>query len=207
MLRTSPADGGSHRKDSHSLFPLARTKAAAKGRRTVAVFTKSEVLKSNISRKRKSRSHSRSPVVEWGPPRSAGLKKLLKAHQSKRENARRRQRKFAQKLRATLGERSILELSSVKDPTRRDYLQRLEKFYEFVRFHQLEIKQEANLDTALCDFADQLYTSMEKAAQVGKSCRLLWSLCARRRGFPVFGRLSKAGEGWRLRRPDFPCPR
>ena len=82
-----------------------------------------------ITRRRGSRSRSPSGAVEWKPPRDAGLKRLLKAHQAKREKARVRQRKFAQKLRATTGERSILELNSVKEPTRKDYLQRLEKFY------------------------------------------------------------------------------
>ena len=104
----------------------------------MAVFSNSEARKSNgrtrspeledvISQKWRSRSRSPSCALEWKTPRDAGLKRLLTAHQPKREKAGVTQRKFAQKLRATLGERSILELNSVKEPTS-------EKFYDLVCF-------------------------------------------------------------------------
>ncbi|CAE7820938.1 unnamed protein product [Symbiodinium necroappetens] len=182
--------------------------------RTVAVLSKAEVQRANqrmkspgqeeiLSRKRKSRSRSPSVKAEWRPTRDAGLKKLLKSHRTQRERARRRQRVYAQKLRATLGERSILELNSVKEPTRRDYLQRLEKFYDFVRFHQLDIKRERELDAALCDYADSLYLDGESSTSGQKLQAALEFVRpeAAREGRLVLPRFRKALKGWRRMAP------
>ncbi|CAE7736810.1 unnamed protein product [Symbiodinium sp. CCMP2592] len=47
--------------------------------------------------------------------------------------------------------------------TERDYFNRLEKFYGFARFHQIDIKVESKLDEALCDYADHLYLNGESS--------------------------------------------
>ena len=213
MLRTSLADGGKLSQKARGLIPLVKMSATAGvSRRTVAVFSKTEVQRSNrrmkspgseevSSRKRKPRR--RLVATESKPLRDAGLKRLLRAHQTQREKARRRQRVFAQKLRATLGERSILEMNSVKEPTRKDYLQRLEKFYDFVRFHQLDVKRERQLDAALCDYADHQYLNGESSTSGQKLQAALEFVRpeAAREGRLVLPRFRKALKGWRRMAP------
>ena len=166
-----------------NLCPLAKAKTAAGGTRTVTVFTKSEVSKSNnrmkspdheevLSRKRKSRSRSKSTAVESKTPTECRAKE---ARISASERMHDSERKFAHRLRATWGE------APSWSPTMRDFLQRLEKFYDFVRFHQLEIKQKAVLDAALCDYMPTSCTSMARTAQQARSCKRRWSLFDRKR--------------------------
>ena len=54
-------------------------------------------------------------------PVSAGLRENLKLAAKKRAKARRRQQRHAEKLRASRGEKSLLEMGSVTDATRQDY--------------------------------------------------------------------------------------
>ena len=128
---------------------------------------------------------------------------LLKATQKKREKARARQRKFAKKLRASLGGHGLLEMASVKEATRKDYLNKLRGFYDFVSFHALSIQDEAGLDAALCDYGDVLYLD-------GESCnfgqKLLASLEfvrpeAARAGKLQLPRFKKSLKGWRRLAP------
>ncbi|OLP87305.1 hypothetical protein AK812_SmicGene31483 [Symbiodinium microadriaticum] len=79
---------------------------------------------------------------------------------AKRKIAADRQKKFALKLRATQGEKSILELSSVKEPQTCDYAKKLDGFYGFVAQHQLQIGDTKALDAALGDWADILYLNL-----------------------------------------------
>ncbi|CAE7886307.1 unnamed protein product, partial [Symbiodinium necroappetens] len=123
--------------------------------------------------------------------------------EAKRKRAADRQKKFELKLRATQGERSILELSSVKEPQRRDYAKKLDGFYGFVAQHQLQIADTKALDAALCDWADILYLN-------GEGCnygdKLLAALEFERPEFAREGkvhlpRYRRALKGWRRMAP------
>ena len=73
---------------------------------------------------------------EGKAPLEKGLRMMLKASKSKIERARQRQRKYGKKLRASRGEMSLLEMNSVKEPTRKDYSRRLDEFYEHPSRHR-----------------------------------------------------------------------
>ena len=78
-------------------------------------------------------------------------------------------------------------------------LQRLEKFYyDFVRFHLLDISREPELDAALCEYADQQFLN-------GESCsagqRLQAALEFVRPEAAREGQLRKALKGWRRMAP------
>lgn len=171
----------------------ANQRAAAKGR---------DMEPSTSSRKRghAEMERMRSPSKH---PASRSLRTLLRGHQAKRKRAADRQKKFELKLRATQGERSILELSSVKEPQRRDYAKKLDGFYGFVAQHQLQIADTKALDAALCDWADILYLN-------GEGCnygdKLLAALEFERPEFAREGkvhlpRYRRALKGWRRMAP------
>ncbi|CAE7038510.1 unnamed protein product [Symbiodinium sp. CCMP2592] len=145
------------------------------------------------------------PQIKQGfmEPENWSLKTLLKGHQAKRKRAADRQKKFAMKLRATQGERSILELSSVKEPQRRDYAKKLDGFYGFVEQYQLRIADTSALDAALCDWADILYLNGEGSNYGDK---LLASLEFERPEFAREGKVNlprfrRALKGWRRMAP------
>ena len=190
--------------------------AAAKSnpKRVVKVFTKQEVVRANgrlrsphrkdpspVARRSRSRSLSMEKTTRL--PRSAGLTKLLNSVKLKRERARRRQKKYGQRLRASLGERTILESHSVREETHKNYVQKLEKFYEFVLFYQLSIRTQAELDAALCDYADHLYLCGENCSS---GARLQAALEhhrpeAIREGQLHLPRFKRAMKGWRRLAP------
>ena len=197
-------------------LPSAKDTSAAK--RKIVVFTRveseranarmaardqsSEITETTEPRKRK-KSPSPLRVAQGKGPAQPGIRCLLKATQKKREKARARQRKFAKKLRASLGGHGLLEMASVKEATRKDYLNKLRGFYDFVSFHALSIQDEAGLDAALCDYGDVLYLD-------GESCnfgqKLLASLEfvrpeAARAGKLQLPRFKKSLKGWRRLAP------
>ena len=206
-------------------LPIAKDTSAAK--RKIVVFTRmeseranarmaardqsSEITETTEPRKRK-KSPSPLGVAQGKGPAQPGIRCLLKATQKKREKARTRQRKFAKKLRASLGGHRLLEMASVKEATRKDYLNKLRGFYDFVSFHALSIQDEAGLDAALCDYGDVLYLD-------GESCnfgqKLLASLEfvrpeAARAGKLQLPRFKKSLKGWRRLAPTqtrLPMPR
>ena len=110
-------------------------------------------------RRRRSRSPSRMREVTGKKPVGSGLRAVIKSVAEKRRKAQERQRKYEKRLRATHGhgERSLLEMGSVKKAQRLDYAKRLEQFYLFVAHYQLPVSDEKELDEALCDYADFLY--------------------------------------------------
>ena len=183
--------------------------------RTVKVFTKQQAIDANrrmeigeaFREPRENAKRKRDPSPTREPTgrtvRPAGLMSMLKATQRKRERARARQKKFTSRLRATVGELSILEVSSVKTSTRQDYLNKLRGFYEFTAFHQLETRDEAQLDKALCDYADVQYLNGEDS-NFGQ--KLLAALEfqrpeAAREGRLQVTRFRRALKGWRRMAP------
>lgn len=99
-----------------------------------------------------------------GLPACQQLRGLLREHKKKRERALGRLRKYSKKMRATRGEKGLLEMASIKEPQRKDYARRLEMFYSFVLRYQLKIETEAELDAALCEFVDHLYLEGEDSS-------------------------------------------
>ena len=110
---------------------------------------------------------------EGKAPLEKGLRMMLKASKSKIERARQRQRKYGKKLRASRGEMSLLEMNSVKEPTRKDYSRRLDEFYDFVVINHIPVDTEEELDTALCEYADHMFLNGESSS-AGQALRL-WS--------------------------------
>ncbi|CAE7763388.1 NHX3 [Symbiodinium sp. CCMP2456] len=84
-----------------------------------------------------------------------------------------------------------------------DYLNKLKGFYEFTAFHQLETRDEAQLDEALCDYADDQYLNGEDS-NFGQ--KLLAALEfqrpeAAREGRLQVTRFRRALKGWRRMAP------
>ena len=181
----------------------------------VEVFGKSEVRLANgrchhpgepmenTGNRKRMRSPSVSPERRRRVEQLGGLRKMVDSHKKKREKAMRRKRKYVKRMRATRGEKSILELNSVKEPQRRDYSRRLEKFYAFADHFELDIAKEKGLDEVLCEYADALY--ME-----GEDCNCGQKLLAalelempewHREGVLKLPRFRRALKGWRKLAP------
>lgn len=113
----------------------ARPSRGAEKRR-VEVFTKQEAKianeKTKIGERRETftrfQERSSSPQREGpqGLPASSALRKVLKAHTKRKQLSTQRLRKNAQRMRASIGEKSLLEASSIKVNQRLDYAKRLE---------------------------------------------------------------------------------
>jgi hypothetical protein len=201
--------GGGSRPDSPKLFTGQRQK------RVVKLFTKEEVQKANgrvkspnrseaHTRRRRSRSPSRMREVTGKKPVGSGLRAVIKSVAEKRRKAQERQRKYEKRLRATHGERSLLEMGSVKKAQRLDYAKRLEQFYLFVAHYQLPVSDEKELDEALCDYADFLYLdgNGHDAGEKLKAALEFERPEASRHGDLKLPRFRRAMKGWRKMAPS-----
>ena len=186
----------------------------ARTKRKVEVLTKQEVNKANkrcrsppvqecLERMRPERSPSPSRGAASGNVASMDLRKLLKGQARKMERARKRQRKYGVRARGLLGERSLLEIHSVTEQTRKDYAAKVDGFMEFVRFYMVPIKKDTELDAALCDYAEHLFLS-------GETCSFGQKLQAAleyvrpetaRDGSLRLPRVKRALKGWRKLSP------
>ena len=182
-------------------------------KRKVEVFTKQEAKKANerttIGEKREAFSRvqerSQSPHREGphGLPASSALRKVLKAHTKRKQLSTQRLRKNAQRMRASIGEKSLLEAASIKVNQRLDYAKRLEKFYSFAIRFQLPLTKIEQLDEALCEYADHEYLNGE-AAHCGE--KLQAALEYERPEFSRAGalhlpRFRRCMKGWRKMAP------
>ena len=168
MLLTRQVAGG-RRKEG--MRDPTRASFPKREKRVVAVFGKEQVRLSNakmrsptperMQKRKRERSLSRDRVLAKGTPVNTELRVLIKSAKQRRQKARQRQKRFAQRMRATRGELSILETKSVKDPQKRDYLRRLEEFYDFISHHEIDIKDEVKLDEALCEYNDHMFLNGE----------------------------------------------
>lgn len=180
-------------------------------KREVAIFSRAEVEKSNKRMTlqedidlKKERSPSR--MRERGPqlPQDMRMRGLIRSHKKKRERGLQRKKKYAVRLRASRGEKSLLEAASVKAPQRKDYSRRLEQFYAFVLRYELPIQNENQLDEALCEFADHLFLDGE-GLSFGQ--KLQAAIEYERPEFAQEGRLAlprfkRAMKGWRRLNPQ-----
>eukprot|EP00439_Symbiodinium_sp_Y106_P043076 s1240_g5.t1 len=94
---------------------------------------------------------------EWTHLPKVELRDLVATHKKRKEKAVQRRRKYEMRLRATRREQGLLEMHSIKEPQRRDYLQKLDGFYSFIAQYELPTTTEGQLDAALCEYADLLY--------------------------------------------------
>ncbi|CAK9091403.1 Protease PrsW (Protease responsible for activating sigma-W) [Durusdinium trenchii] len=102
------------------------------------------------------------------------------------------------------GERTILEIHSVKEPQRKEYSRRLEEFYNFVAFHNLSIRTEGELDIAMCDYADELFLDGE-GCHVGEKLKAALEYERPegiRSGQLMLPRFKRAMKGWRKLAPQ-----
>lgn len=135
---------------------------------------------------------------------NSGLRQQIKSVEKKRRKATERQKKFVRKLRASAGERTILEIHSVKEPQRKEYSRRLEEFYNFVAFHNLSIRTEGELDIAMCDYADELFLDGE-GCHVGEKLKAALEYERPegiRSGQLMLPRFKRAMKGWRKLAPQ-----
>ena len=137
-------------------------------KRKVEIFTKSAAQAANTRMRELGRVPEREVLVKDQKPSPrrgrdsqsgvrTELRALLSSHKKRRMKANQRWKKFETRLRVTRGERGILEQASVREPQRTDYMNKLEGFYSFVVYNELEIHSEQKLDEALCDYGDHLY--------------------------------------------------
>ena len=182
-------------------------------KRVVAVFSKEQVRLSNakmrsptperMQKRKRERSPSRDRVLAKGTPVNTELRVLIKSAKQRRQKARQRQKRFAQRMRATRGELSILETKSVKDPQKRDYLRRLEEFYDFISHHEIDIKDEVKLDEALCEYSDHMFLNGESNSS-GQKLKAALEFCrpeSVRKGELHLPRFKRALKGWRRMAP------
>lgn len=208
MVRTGPAEHGKRR-----LF-VEGGQSKEKQKRRVETLTKKEVERANKRVKspvrveeRVGRKRSRSPSRMRDSVQnnfSKGLKQVLKSVEKKRAKARMRQAKYQKKLRATVGERSLLELCSIKEPQRRNYAKKVDEFYGFVSHHGLPLSTEEHLDEALCEYADELYLNGE-SVNAGEQLKAALEFdlpTAARGGSLVLPRFKRALKGWRRMAPN-----
>ena len=196
---------------------MLQTKTAGRGSpgksaRRVEVFTKEEVRRQHERLKhspiaeqieRRGEKRSRSPAERSRVLLSPSLRGLIRVHQKKRKRAMERKKRYEQRLRASLGEKSLLEMASIKEPQRKDYARRLEGFYSFIIKHELPIGSEKELDAALCEFADHLFLDGEDLSWGQK---LQAAIEYKRPEYARDGRLSlprfkRAMKGWRQKAP------
>lgn len=179
----------------------------------MAVFSKEQVRLSNakmrsptperMQKRKRERSPSRDRVLAKGTPVNTELRVLIKSAKQRRQKARQRQKRFAQRMRATRGELSILETKSVKDPQKRDYLRRLEEFYDFISHHEIDIKDEVKLDEALCEYSDHMFLNGESNSS-GQKLKAALEFCrpeSVRKGELHLPRFKRALKGWRRMAP------
>lgn len=191
---------------------VSTKKGAAK--RVVTVFSRREVTLANarvkgseveVERFSRKRQRSESPTRDAPrrQPMEQNLKALVRASKARREKAKKRQAQFRKRLRATMGEMSILEMKSVKEPQRKDYLRRLDEFYDWVSHLELPLKTEEQLDAALCDYADIMYLNGESnsSGQKLKAALEFHRPEAFRRGELFLPRFKRALKGWRRAAP------
>ncbi|CAE7560259.1 UPF1 [Symbiodinium sp. CCMP2592] len=87
--------------------------------------------------------------------------------------------------------------------TRKDYATKMDGFLEFVRFYMLPIKGEAELDEALCEYADHLFLSGE-TCNFGQKLQAALEYTrpeAARDGSLRLPRFKRALKGWRKLSP------
>ena len=122
-----------------------------------------------------------------------------------RKRGLQRKKKYAVRLRASRGEKSLLEAASVKAPQRKDYSRRLEQFYAFVLRYELPIQNENQLDEALCEFADHLFLDGEDLS-FGQKLQAAAIEYERpefaREGRLALPRFKRAMKGWRRLNPQ-----
>ena len=186
------------------------------GKRVIKVFTKEAVQRLQGEKEAKGKfswdqeEHraarvSRSPLNSRRarPSYDRRLRGLLRDHQKKRQRALVRRKRYEVRLRATRGERSLLEMASIQEPQRKDYARRLEAFYAFAVRYELDVSQEKRLDEALCEFVDHLFLDGE---DVNYGQKLQAALEYERPEFSRHGRLAlprfrRALKGWRRLAP------
>ena len=119
------------------------------------------------------------------------------------ERARKRQKKYGQKIRGVLGEKPLLEAHSVTEGTRKDYPAKVQGFMEFARFYMLPIKKGPELDAALCEYADHLFLSGETCSYRQKLQAALEYVRPEtaRDGSLRLPRFKRALKGWRKLSP------
>ena len=123
---------------------------------------------------------------------------------NKRVRARRRQRKFEDRLRASMGEMGVLHrLSMGRSET--SYRKRVDTLWAFMSKHGLPSQPPARMDEALSDYADWAYLAGEKAEHGEKLKAALAALHPLpmppgKLTHPLFDR---AMRGWRKASPTF----
>ena len=188
------------------------------GKKEIKIFTKSAVEKVN----KKVRSSSRRKDAEEvklledkdkSPPRSTKSdhgrrviselsKTKVKAIEKKKRRAVERQKKNVKRLRASMGEISILERASVgKSET--DYERRHDEFLDFAARYVLPLKKTDQLDVALVEFCDHLYMNGEDstAGDKLKASVEYYSPDYSRHGVLRLPRFAKSRKGWKKLSP------
>ena len=129
------------------------------------------------------------------------LRDLVATHKKRKAKAVQRRRKYEMRLRATRGEQGLLEMHSIKEPQRRDYLQKLDGFYSFIAQYELPTTTEGQLDAALCEYADLLYLDgygSRRETDGGHRTRPEFA----RAGTLHLPRLRRSLKGWRRLAPS-----
>ncbi len=133
---------------------------------------------------------------------AVGAKKMRQAL-AKRARARKRQQKNTWKLRACVGEATVLEMGSISASTSRDYRRRLTSFWDFADRIGRPVNADKEIDTVAADWSDLEFLSGEnpEAGERQLSALEKWALVHKETSVVVLPRFKKIIKSWKKNAP------
>ena len=133
---------------------------------------------------------------------AVGAKKMRQAL-AKRARARKRQQKNTWKLRACVGEATVLEMGSISASTSRDYRRRLTSFWDFADRIGRPVNTDKEIDTVAADWSDLEFLSGENSEAGERLLSALekWALVHKETSVVVLPRSKRSSSRGRRTRP------
>ena len=129
--------------------------------------------------------------------------KKLRAVEAKQKKAAKRRHLHTARLRASVGERSILETVDIGSDSQEDYAKRLLSFWGFAARWKISLSQPTQYDAAAVDWADFRYLDGE-GPDHGERLRAAlerWSISALRTGCLSLPRFKRVLKSWKKNHP------
>ena len=129
--------------------------------------------------------------------------KKLRAVEAKQKKAAKRRHLHTARLRASVGERSILETIDIGSDSQEDYAKRLLSFWGFAARWKISLSQPTQYDAAAVDWADFQYLDGE-GPDHGERLRAAlerWSISALRTGCLGLPRFKRVLKSWKKNHP------
>ena len=122
---------------------------------------------------------------------------------AKTGRAARRQKVASPRIRASLGEESVLESLAVSPPVKVDYATRLKQFWGFAQHWGLPLQKDKQFDDVACDWADFQFLDGE-GCHVGEKLKAAldaWATVSRDRGCISMQRFRRVLRAWKKNAP------